>query len=84
MSLHLVFSTAGWHACKPRMLIDDAVVLLGDGVYVASILDDLSAYGLTEDFHIRGIALPYDLQPLDYIGLVALCTEHHPIVSWKD
>ena len=66
------------------MLIDDVVVLLGDGVYVASSLDDLSGCGLTEDFHVRGIELPPDLQPLDYTGLVALCTEHHPIVSWKD
>jgi sulfur relay protein TusB/DsrH len=84
VSLHLVFSTAGWHACKPRMLVDDTVVLLGDGIYVASCLEDLSAYGLTEDFHIRGIELQPHLKSLDYPGLVALCTEHHPIVSWKD
>ena len=40
MSLHLVFNSAGYAACRQRKLSDDPIILLGDGVYCANRLGE--------------------------------------------
>jgi len=84
MSLHLVFSSRGWRACEPRLQPADAVVLLGDGVYVAGTHQTSSLYVLSEDAHIRGLRFDTRHTPISYEELVALCTEYQPVVSWND
>ena len=82
MSLHMVFSTAGWAACQARRLPEDVVLFIGDGVYCAR--SDTPAYALSEDLDIRGVSAVDTVTTIDYAQMVELCTQHQPIVSWKD
>lgn len=84
MSLHLVFSAAGWRACAARLQDADATVLLGDGVYVATQPQPAGLHVLSEDAHIRGVPVDASHSLISYEALVALCIEHHPVVSWND
>jgi len=83
MSLHLIFSSAGWRACRIRAQDEDQIVMLGDGVY--SSTDNLPArvLMLDEDLKIRGLSGSYT-NTIDYPELVRLCVEHHPVVSWNE
>ena len=83
-ALHLVFSPAGWRACEPRRASGDAIVLLGDGVYVSSQARAGDAHVLEEDLTIRGLAAPADASLITYGDLVDLCAQHTPVVSWQD
>ena len=49
MSLHLVFNSAGYAACRQRKLSDDPIILLGDGVYCANRLDEDNIHVLEID-----------------------------------
>ena len=84
MTLHLVFSPAGWSACQLRLNATDTVVLLGDAVYVADQLDMPVVSYLDEDLKIRGCKAPTSATTINYEGMVKLCTKHNPIVSWND
>ena len=85
MSLHLIFSAAGWQAAQDRIATDDAVVMLGDGVYVRTMSKaSRPPFVMGEDARARGLAVPQEPYSIDYDQLVELCTEHFPVVSWHD
>ena len=84
MTLHLVFSSNGWQACQLRRQGNDAVVLLGDGVYVAQQAESTDVHVLAEDAHIRGVSTDASTTSISYDELVVLCTEYQPVVSWND
>ncbi len=84
MSLHLVFSAAGWAACQPRARISDAVVVLGDGVYLASQEQPRAFQVLAEDAEIRGIRSHKSHMLITYEALVQLCADHQPVISWNN
>jgi len=83
VSLHLVFSQRGWEACRVRRGADDAVLFLGDGVYAALQASGPDHRVLSEDAQIRGLAID-PARCVDYDGMVALCSQHAPLVSWND
>lgn len=78
----MVFSAAGWTACQQRRLQQDTVLFIGDGVYSAP--GSSPAYALAEDLIVRGVTPADNITAIDYAQMVALCTQHQPIVSWKD
>lgn len=84
MTLHLVFSRRGWHACRARLSEGDAIVLLGDGVYAADQVDASGVAVLEQDLKIRGVKTAATHKLIDYPGMVELCTQHNPVVSWRD
>jgi sulfur relay protein TusB/DsrH len=84
-TLHLAFSASGLASCERRRREGDVVVLLGDGVYAAMGSEPLAnAYVLACDLEARGAVNKLDLASITYDGLVSLCTQHHPIVSWNN
>ena len=84
MTLHLVFSPAGWSSCQLRLSTSDSVILLGDGVYVAGQIEQPQISVVGEDLEIRGCKAPARASVIDYQDMVELCTQHNPIVSWND
>lgn len=89
MSLHLIFSVQGFHACQSRLQADDSVVLLGDGVYAwsqAAQVPGITGYLLAADAKTRGISpdISAPLAHIDYLALVSLTVEHEPVVSWNE
>ncbi len=84
MSLHLVFSAAGFKAGTARSSDEDVMVLLGDATYTAS-RENLSEHLLVleEDALVRGIDVDKTFL-IDYSRLVELVSSHSPIVSWHD
>ncbi len=88
MALHLIFSIRGFQACHPRTAAGDTLVLLGDGVYCreqagSPQFAQLQVHCLEEDLTVRGLPVNSD-NNLDYAGLVQLCTQSNPVVSWND
>jgi sulfur relay protein TusB/DsrH len=85
MSLHLVFSRAGYKACMQRKVTDDAVILLADGAYCLNIAEGDNVHILEIDAKVRGISVPsHAAKPIDYADFVVLTEAHNPIVSWAD
>lgn len=84
MTLHLVFSTTGLSSCQSRQGKDDKVVLIGDGAYAARRADVLPIFALAEDLQVRGVQPADGVLVIEYVELIELCTEHNPIVSWRD
>ena len=67
------------------MASDDVVILLGDGVYVAGLIDQREVFVLEEDCTIRGIKkLPDTTKTISYSDLVDSCVQNSPIVSWYE
>ena len=91
MSLHLVFSPQGMRSCLARWSPDDALILIGDGVYGANQIEQTSVEAsavavLDSDSQARGVSgreRP-GLRRIDYMEFVGLTERHSPIVSWKD
>ena len=82
-TLHLAFSTAGLDAARLRCGENDAILLIGDGVYAAHNATD-AMFALEEDLTIRGVSPSAAVTVVDYAGMVELTTEHHPLVSWRE
>lgn len=97
MILHTVntspFRTDCLRACLRFIGEGDAVVLLEDGVYGASLgvetgldaLPDLPIYAITADVEARGLAdrISDRVQLIDYNGFVELCTRYALIKNWS-
>ncbi len=89
MSLHLVFSVQGFHACQRRLHANDSQYLLGDVNYAwsqAAQVAEITSYLLAADAKTRGISLDISapLTHIDYPDLVSLTVEHEPVVSWNE
>ncbi len=82
-TLHLAFSTAGLAAARKRCSDNDAILLIGDGVYAARNATQ-SMFALAEDLTIRGVEPSTTITVVDYAGMVELTTNHHPLVSWRE
>jgi sulfur relay protein TusB/DsrH len=85
MSLHLVFTRAGYVSCLQRKLPDDPVILIADGVYVSPSTALGLTHALERDAKIRGVNLEKNkVNPIDYDAIVSLTEKHTPIVSWSE
>ncbi len=87
MSMHLIFSPAGFDAAAARAEPTDQFILLGDGVYTRKPLSADSAatlFVLEEDLRVRGLDPLPAWQPIDYDRFVELCAACAPAISWND
>ena len=83
-ALHLIFTLTGVGSCLEVADKNDTLVLLQDGVYAALEHPDIEAHAIGDDVQARGIMdrLPASINAISYDELVALVTEHQPVVSW--
>ena len=87
MTLHLIYSIAGFDAAARRCAPQDTLVLMGDAVYLArpgNTAPRENVVMLAQDGAVRGIGGQTIVPAIDYPRLVELCVDHHPIVSWND
>lgn len=64
----------------------DAVLLLGDGIYSASHPDIQAlqgVYAIEEDRIARGLPKHPHISHIDYAAMVTLTEHHHPVVTWR-
>ncbi|MDY6983086.1 MAG: sulfurtransferase complex subunit TusB [Pseudomonadota bacterium] len=82
--------------CLRTLASGDSLLLLEDGVYLASQLhadvalrtaipEGVTLYALTPDVAARGLSakLPADFSGIDYDAFVQLCLAHPRIVNWN-
>jgi tRNA 2-thiouridine synthesizing protein B len=82
--------------CLRMLTAGDSLLLLEDGVYVATQLHEgapirnqvpagVALYALTPDVAARGISgkIPADFSGIDYAGFVQLCLAHSRVVNWN-
>ena len=82
--------------CLRMLAPGDGLLLLEDGVYLASQLHagmparqlipaGVSLYALGPDVEARGIftKIPADFSHIDYAGFVQLCLAHPRVVNWN-
>jgi tRNA 2-thiouridine synthesizing protein B len=88
-ALHTVHRATALAPCLARRGDSAALLLLEDGVYAALAGHHpplpKGAFVLAEDLARRGLAeaaLADGVARLDLVGMVRLCTQHHPIVAW--
>lgn len=65
---------------------EDAVLLIGDGVYSASHPDIAgleNVYAIDEDRVTRGLKERDAVRYIDYAAMVVLTEMHSPIVTWS-
>ena len=85
MTLHLIFSPAGWQSCVARLGAEDVVILLGDGVYVADRVVQREVLVIEEDCTIRGVKVMNEAATyIGYADMVKCCVENNPIMSWAE
>ena len=95
--LHTVNKSPYSHPCLTECLrvcgVDDAIVLIEDGVYAAladgewlqTLLSKTAAiYVLQPDAAARGLVnrLAPTIHAIDYAGFVQLCVDHPKILAW--
>lgn len=65
---------------------EDAVLLLGDGLYGAAhpmLSGRSNIYAIAEDRATRALPPQPGIVYIDYAQMVALTETHHPIVTWS-
>ncbi|MBB5210306.1 sulfurtransferase complex subunit TusB [Microbulbifer hydrolyticus] len=89
MTLHIVNQSphtgSALRDCLASFAEGDALLLIEDGVYGAAghqPLPENNVYCLQADADARGITLAANVEGIDDLRWVSLCTEHNPVVSW--
>lgn len=83
--LHIVSSPDALDACFSSVLTEDAVILIGDGVYAIqndSFDSQIPVYTLESDLAARGIPAATNVMPTDISQFVALVVQHANSVTW--
>ena len=83
--LHIISNPNASAPCTLHLLEDDAVILIGDGVYAitGNNLDvAVPVYALEADLAARGISPTSDETPANMSRFVALVVEHASSVTW--
>lgn len=101
MTLHtynksLAAGEARLHDCLRMLVPGDSLLLLEDGVYLATRLQPgvalrsripagVTLYALAPDLVARGISakIPADFSSIDYTDFVRLCLSHPRVVNWN-
>jgi len=83
MAIHLVQRAHAYLPCARARAEGDVVVLLGDGVN-ALLQGAADCFASATDVNERGLTglLPATTPLLSDAGLVALCAEQSPVVTW--
>ncbi|MFV8782770.1 sulfurtransferase complex subunit TusB [Microbulbifer sp. SA54] len=94
MTLHIVskspYSSSALSDCADSCAEGDAILLIEDAIYAATegypalaeITRRAAVYCLQSDADARGVIVGNNVEGVDEMRWVALCTEHNPIVSW--
>ncbi len=86
--LHIISNPKAISDCTLHLLEDDAVILIGDGVYAitGNNLNNLdvpvSVYALEADLAARGISPTSGETPANMSRFVELVVEHTSSVTW--
>ncbi|SVB53328.1 uncharacterized protein METZ01_LOCUS206182 [marine metagenome] len=86
--LHIISNPNASAPCTLHLLEDDAVILIGDGVYAitGNNLNNLDVpvpvYALEADLAARGISPTSGETPANMSRFVALVVEHASSVTW--
>ena len=88
--LHLItaspFQNTSMRDCLKIAQPGDAIVLLADAVYAATVElaphAQIDIFALAEQMQTRGIIPPNWLQTINCDELVALTCRHHPVKTW--
>ena len=83
--LHIISNPNASAPCTLHLLEDDAVILIGDGVYAitGNNLDvPVPVYALEADLAARGISPTSSETPANMSRFVALVVEHASSVTW--
>lgn len=91
MSLHIVsaspFTSTALTTCLNVATTDDAILLMGDGLYACNTPHLANApakiYYMDCDRTARGIEAPKQGTGIDYQGMVALTEQYNPIQTWS-
>jgi tRNA 2-thiouridine synthesizing protein B len=85
--LHLVNKARALEACLRVAGLEDAILLLEDGVYAAArgVAVDRLLHALEVDVAARGLhnRLQGEVQLISDDAFVALVERHQPIVTWR-
>ena len=83
--LHIISNPNASAPCTLHLLEDDAVILIGDGVYAitGNKLDGrVPVYALESDLLARGVLATSNVTPTKMSQFVALVVEHANSVTW--
>ena len=83
--LHIISNPNAISDCTVHLVDDDAIVLIGDGVYGLkdpSLDSRVPVFALESDLAARGIAATCNETPTNMSQFVALVVEHASSVTW--
>ena len=82
--LHLVSRASALDACLRYVGLDDAVLLLADGVYAATAARTAKAAvaALDDDAAARGVHIESPIKSVSYDDFVDLVVAHDASVTW--
>ena len=83
--LHIISNPNAISDCTVHLVDDDAVILIGDGVYGLkdpSLGSRVSVFALESDLVARGILATSNVTPTKMSQFVALVVEHANSATW--
>ena len=83
--LHIVSNPNSLDTCLSHLVDDDAVILIGNGVYGVShnsVNSRIPVYALETDLTARGIPAATNVTPTDISQFVTLVVQHPNSVTW--
>ena len=83
--LHIISNPNAISDCTAHLVNDDAVILIGDGVYGLkdpSLASQVPVFALESDLVARGILATSNVTPTKMSQFVALVVEHASSVTW--
>ena len=84
-TLHLLSNARAATSCLAAVTEDDAVLLLGDGVFALTTLGKASAAigVLRDDAESRGVAVPDHVRPMSQADFVDWVVAFDTSVTWR-
>ena len=83
--LHIISNPNAISDCATHLVNDDAVILIGDGVYGLkdpSLGSQVPVFALESDLVARGIGATSNVTPTKMSQFVALVVKHASSVTW--
>ena len=83
--LHIISNPNAIAACAKHLLDDDAIMLIGDGVYglaEPSLDTQIPIYALKVDLAARGVSAASNVTSTNMARFVSLVVQHASSVTW--
>lgn len=85
-TLHLVNKPTAWDGCHPLLDVEDVVLLIEDGTYLAQqALSGATLYALEPDIRARGLSqrIHSTIRPASFDDFVRLVESCERVVTWS-